>query len=148
MKIPVAAMKTSTSPTVSPVQRCKESTRLCITARRHFVRAGTISAGMTALLACIAAPQRRVDESVGPGLLDLHLAVPGIELGEDAALLLCGAGRHPSIAGEHGDLFFERIQESDAIGPADRRRDDREDFFGSVRVDEPERPHESVRQPL
>src|SRR5207237_4576003 len=100
-------MKTSTSPTVSPVQRCQLSTSRCTTARIDFVRAGTAAAKT---LTDTAASQRNVDEAVGIGLFGLHRLVLGIELGEHPPLVLGCAGRHPAVAGEHGNLLPERAQ--------------------------------------
>src|SRR5437879_539955 len=101
-------MKTSTSPTVRPVQRCQQSTSRFIAARIDFVRPGMMAGAMTTSLAGITASQRHVDESVGVGFFDLHLLVFGVELGEHATLLLRRAGRHPAVAGEHGDLLSQR----------------------------------------
>src|ERR1700687_3777055 len=101
--MPVAAMKTSTSPTIRPVQRCNDNTRRCIAARLDFPRAGTAEAptppppakaiaaaggsacrreSLNLLLSGIEAPQRCVHEFVRVGLFGFHALVAWGERGE------------------------------------------------------------------
>src|SRR5436309_1104667 len=108
--MPVPAMKASTNPTVRPVQRCHDSTSRCITQRNDFARGDSQTGGAATSearsLAGIAGSERGIDELVRVRLFDLHLLVGGVELGEHAELLIRRRGRHPAVAGEHGELLL------------------------------------------
>src|SRR5438477_7525582 len=117
MSEPVIAMNTSTSPTVSPVQRCACKTRVrtvgTIAAPERAAPAnpprleGGPGSSPRAPLACIAAPQRFIDEPVGIRLLDFDRLVFRIEFGKDTPFLFRAVHRHPAVAGEHRNLLLQ-----------------------------------------
>src|SRR4029077_6045745 len=89
----------------------------------------------SAPLACIAAPQRFVDESVGIRLLDFHGFVFRVEFGKDTPFLFCTVHGHPAVAGEHRNLLLQYLQVCRAILAADLDWNHCRDLFGTLRVD-------------
>src|ERR1700674_2742937 len=149
MSEPVIAMNTSTSPTVSPVQRCacKISVRTVGTIECRVAapeRAAPASLPRfeggpgslpTAPLACIAPSQCFVDEPVGIRLLDFDRFVFRVEFGKDTPFVFRTVHRHPAVAGEHRNLLLQYLQVRRAILAADLHWNHCRDLFGAVRVD-------------
>src|SRR6202158_3778453 len=162
MSEPVIAMNTSTSPTVSPVQRCacKTSVRTvgsidCRVAAPERAAPATLprveggpGSLPTAPLACIAPSQCFVDEPVGIRLLDLDRFVFRIEFGKDAPLLFRTVHRHPAVAGEHRNLLLQHPEVRRAILAADLDWNHCGDLFGTVGVDPFECAHERIGEML
>src|SRR5207302_5798599 len=149
MSEPVIAMNTSTSPTVSPVQRCACKTRVrpvgtidCrVAAPERAAPAnpprleGGPGSSPRAPLACIAAPQRFIDEPVGIRLLDFDRFVFGVEFGKDTPFLFRAVHWHPAVAGEHRDLLLQYPQVRRAILAAALDWNHRRHLLGTVPVD-------------
>src|SRR6266853_2613380 len=162
MSEPVIAMNTSTSPTVSPVQRCacKTSVRTVgiidcrVAAPERAAPAnlprleGGPGSSPRAPLACIAAPQRFIDEPVGKRLLDFDRFVFRVEFGKDTPFLFCTVRGHPAVASEHRDLLLQYLQVRRAILAADLHWNHCRDLFGTVRVDPLECAHERIGEML
>src|SRR5438552_13624752 len=162
MSEPVIAMNTSTSPTVSPVQRCACKTRVrtvgtidCRVAapeRAAPANPPRLDGGPgslpTAPLACIAPSQCFIDEPVGIRLLDFDRFVFGVEFGKDAPFLFRAVHGHPAVAGEHRNLLLQHPEVRHAILAADFDWNHCRNLFGTVRVDPLECAHERVGEML
>src|ERR1700676_2756602 len=149
MSEPVITMNTSTSPTVSPVQRCACKTsvrtvgtmdcRVAALERAGLANLPRFEGGLgsspTAPLACTAAPQRFIDEPVGIRLLDLNRFVFRVEFGKDTPFLFRTVRGHPAVAGAHRNLLLQYLQVCRAILAADLDWNRCRDLFGTVRVD-------------
>src|SRR3984893_8692202 len=133
MSEPVIAMNTSTSPTVSPVQRCacKTSVRTvgsidCRVAAPERAAPANLSrfaggpgSSPRAPLACIAPSQCFVDEPVGIRLLDFDRFVFRVEFGKDTPFRFRTVHQHPALAGEHRNLLLQLPDVRRAVLAAD-----------------------------